>query len=328
LNDNVTYSNTELESAFAQSIDKYAQKMVQPVPVQKSINDYEPLIKLVLIVAILNIPGYLLSLAFGTVAFVIWFVAVMVLWAGNQIMKVLNFQPKESVETTAKNKEIFHAIISNEWASRIAASMQFKVGATPSAETLNASRLWNESKKIPLCDGVFEGTVNKQKIQCFELDLKKYDRIHDQPFFSGLFLTASCPRAAEANFIIRKDTLERGLGVIGLKLQTIGANKESVMRIDNKVFEDLFIAKSSSPEISMQLLSPPFIELLIALRLKAGDEVVSCSLSNGIFYMSIKNILPTFHLTRPETMQSNFPEALDLRKTIHDFMMMAKEINR
>jgi hypothetical protein len=319
----------KLEAAMSSAIQEYERKKAKPNAGRLEEQGTMFLVKLALYAVLLNVPGLILAHFFGQIAFVIWFLGVMLFFAGPRIGKLLISSPEETTACNNKNRELFHALVTSRFAQTVYGGYAFHPEITPPLAMIEATRFWEDKQLFPKCEGTFLSSAGSRQITCCEVRLpksKEYDSAYD-PLFQGALFSAACPAAKGADFLIKKDTTERVIGAASTILQGKGDEKNGyTVKIDNRMFEELFVVRSKTPNEAQRLLTPGFIEKLVALRIRIGDDAVACSLADGMLYLAIDRMPISFTVSSFNSSEPPYHWFQNLATCMVEFEELADEI--
>lgn len=111
---------------------------------------------------------------------------------------------------------------------------------------------------------------------------------HTHTAFRGFFFVGEFHRDFYFRTKIVPDTAESILGVLGRGLQRLGdsVSDEKLIDLENPEFEKLFKATANDQVEARYILTPIFMEKLVAFRRKVGGDV-SLSFANGKMFLAI-----------------------------------------
>lgn len=137
--------------------------------------------------------------------------------------------------------------------------------------------------------GVIEKTqFELQEIKTYNKETYKDSKGKRQtryiPIFKGILFLADFNKNFKGHTVIKTDTAEKRLGLLGRSAQRLFSSTSSLklVELENPEFETHFKVQSSDPVEARYILSASFMESLMALRAKYGNGVQVSFLNSTI----------------------------------------------
>lgn len=171
------------------------------------------------------------------------------------------------------------------------------------------SKIFLSNPDIYSGEDLVTGKIEKTQVEFCELHTQ--DRHTDHKgrttyvtIFKGLFFIADFNKHFQGQTYVLSDFGERFLGFFGKLMQNISIGRPDVVRLEDPEFEKLFVVYASDPVEARYILSPAFMQRLVAFRNKMNASV-QLSFVDSQMYMAIP-------------MKKNLFEP-SLRKTVMNF---------
>ncbi len=135
------------------------------------------------------------------------------------------------------------------------------------------------------------GKIEKTQVEFCELHTQDRQtdhkgRTHYVTIFKGLFFIADFNKNLQGQTYVLSDFGERFLGLFGKMMQNINVGRPDVVRLEDPEFEKLFVVYASDPVEARYILSPSFMQRLVALRKKLNASV-QVSFIGSNMYMAL-----------------------------------------
>lgn len=152
----------------------------------------------------------------------------------------------------------------------------------------NASKLFLADPDIYNGEDLVSGMVGKTHIEFCELHTK--DRTTDSrgrttytTIFKGIFYIADFNKHFQGQTYILSDFGERFMGAFGRFFQNINMMRPDVVRMEDPEFEKHFAVYATDPVEARYILSPSFMERLLAYRKKTNTAVQFSFVENHMY---------------------------------------------
>ena len=155
----------------------------------------------------------------------------------------------------------------------------------------NASHIFLADPDIYSGEDLVSGKIGNTQIEFCELHTK--DRTQDSKgrttyttIFKGVFFIADFNKNFNGQTYILSDFSERFMGVFGKWLQKANFMRPDVVHLEDPEFEKYFAVYGSDQVEARYLLSPSFMERLLAFR-KKTDAKLQCAFVDNHFYVAV-----------------------------------------
>jgi len=149
----------------------------------------------------------------------------------------------------------------------------------------------------------FTGKIGKTDIEFSEVTAKHLNTTQSGQgskqeyviIFSGVFLIADFNKHFLTNTLVLPDTAEKLFGKFGQTLQSIGAGKKKLVRLENPEFEKEFCVYGEDQVEARYILTPSLMERILAYKHKWKSKI-SLSFCDSKVYLAInmnKNLFET-----------------------------------
>lgn len=91
--------------------------------------------------------------------------------------------------------------------------------------------------------------------------------------FKGIYFVADFHKDFEGQTVVLPDMAEKSFGWFGKALQKMNLRSEKLVQLENPEFEKEFVVYSTSGQQARYILSPSFMEALLAFRRKNGRDI-------------------------------------------------------
>ncbi len=149
----------------------------------------------------------------------------------------------------------------------------------------------------------FRGKIGKTDIEFSEVTAKHLNITHTEKgtkeeyttIFSGIFIVADFNKNFLTHTLVLPDTAEKLFGKFGQTLQSIGAGKKKLVRLENPEFEKEFCVYADDQVEARYILTPALMERILAYKRKWKSKI-SLSFCDSKVYLAInmnKNLFET-----------------------------------
>lgn len=149
----------------------------------------------------------------------------------------------------------------------------------------------------------FRGKIGKTGIEFSEVTAKHLNITHTEKgtkeeyttIFSGIFIVADFNKNFLTHTLVLPDTAEKLFGKFGQTLQSIGAGKKKLVRLENPEFEKEFCVYGEDQVEARYILTPALMERILAYKRKWKSKI-SLSFCDSKVYLAInmnKNLFET-----------------------------------
>ncbi len=149
----------------------------------------------------------------------------------------------------------------------------------------------------------FRGKIGKTDIEFSEVTAKHLNITHTEKgtkeeyttIFRGIFIVADFNKNFLTHTLVLPDTAEKLFGKFGQTLQSIGAGKKKLVRLENPEFEKEFCVYADDQIEARYILTPSLMERIVAFKHKWNTRI-SLSFIDSKVYLAInmnKNLFET-----------------------------------
>lgn len=149
----------------------------------------------------------------------------------------------------------------------------------------------------------FTGKIGKTDIEFSEVTAKHLNTTQSGQgnkqeyviIFNGVFLIADFNKHFLTNTLVLPDTAEKLFGKFGQTLQSIGAGKKKLVRLENPEFEKEFCVYADDQVEARYILTPSLMERILAYKRKWKSKI-SLSFCDSKVYVAVnmnKNLFET-----------------------------------
>ncbi|MBN2863130.1 MAG: DUF3137 domain-containing protein [Bacteroidales bacterium] len=149
----------------------------------------------------------------------------------------------------------------------------------------------------------FVGKIGKTDIEFSEVTAKHLNTTSSNQgskqeytiIFKGVFIIADFNKHFKTNTIVLPDTAEKLFGKFGQTLQSIGAGKKKLVRLENPEFEKEFCVYGDDQVEARYILTPSLMERILAYKRKWKSRI-SLSFCDSKVYIAVnmnKNLFET-----------------------------------
>ncbi len=121
--------------------------------------------------------------------------------------------------------------------------------------------------------------------------------------FKGLFFVADFHKKFKGKTIIVPDFLEKRMGYLAKKVQEANFKRDELVYLENPKFEKEFVVYSDDQVTARYILSPSFMEKIMALKEKANNTVYF-SFKDSKIHVGISSIRDLFDFTYKKNQDS------------------------
>ncbi len=153
------------------------------------------------------------------------------------------------------------------------------------------SKIFLSNPDIFTGEDLVTGKIEKTQVEFCELHTQDRQTDHKGrttyiTIFKGLFFIADFNKNFQGQTYVLSDFGERFLGFFGKLMQNINVGRPDVVRLEDPEFEKMFVVYSSDPVEARYILSPAFMQRLVAFRNKMNSSV-QLSFVDSQMYMAI-----------------------------------------
>lgn len=188
-------------------------------------------------------------------------------------------------------KTEYKKIVVGKLAKFIAPELAFTPNLFIPEVQYNASKIFLSDPDIYNGEDMVTGMIGSTHISFCELHTK--DRSTDSrgnttytTIFKGVFFIADFNKHFKSQTFVLSDYGERFMGAFGKMLQNINFMRPDVIRLEDPEFEKHFAVYSNDPVEARYILSPAFMERLLAYKKKTNAKV-QCSFVDNHFYIAL-----------------------------------------
>ena len=172
-------------------------------------------------------------------------------------------------------------------------SFQYSQQATFPAEIYKSCGVFPPSYDVASAEDHVAGVLDKTQFEFQEIRTYKKETSKDSkgrtttryiPIFQGVLFLADFNKNFKGHTIIQSDVSEKALGVFGRATQRLlgAVSNMKLVELENPEFEHHFKVSSTDPTEARYLLSPTFMESMLRLRGKYGENVQVAFLNSTI----------------------------------------------
>ncbi len=195
-----------------------------------------------------------------------WFLILLPPIIGAFVVIYLNSKKKKLFKGKYKN-EVVHEIvraINPEW--------QYEPGQCITTSEYDQSQLFQHPYDRYAGDDLISGAIEKTDFRSSELHTEYKTVTHDKDggtqetwhtIFRGIFLHADFNKHIKGKTFIEPDTAESLFGKFGQKLQA--STKGRLVKLENPVFEKLFVVFSTDQTEARYILTPAIMESMVTI---------------------------------------------------------------
>ncbi|MBK7441553.1 MAG: DUF3137 domain-containing protein [Bacteroidetes bacterium] len=152
----------------------------------------------------------------------------------------------------------------------------------------NTSKIFLSSPDIYKGEDLVEGKIDKTQVKFCELHTQDRQtdskgRTHYVTIFKGLFFIADFNKNFAGQTYVLSDFGERFLGGFGKMLQNLSVGRPDVVRLEDVEFEKQFVVYSTDEVEARYILSPSFMEQIMAFKNKTNAKIQFSFVGNNIY---------------------------------------------
>lgn len=170
---------------------------------------------------------------------------------------------------------------------------QYTPQATFPAEIYKSCGVFSPSYDVANAEDHVAGVLDKTQFEFQEIRTYRKETSRDSkgrtttryiPIFQGILFLADFNKNFKGHTIVQSDVSEKALGIFGRATQRLmgAVSNMKLVELENPEFEHHFKVSSTDPTEARYLLSPKFMEALLALRGKYGQGVQVAFLNSTI----------------------------------------------
>lgn len=142
--------------------------------------------------------------------------------------------------------------------------------------------------------------------------------------FQGILMVADFNKQLNGRTVVVTDEAEKKLGSLGTMLQKMNRKRDSLIKMEDTQFENAFAVYGNDPVEAHYILSPAFMERILAFKQKAGNIELSFVASK--MFVAI----PRYEKMFGASIFSSMPSYKQLEKFVQNLQLavdMAEDLN-
>jgi hypothetical protein len=238
------------------------------------------------------ITAFIASVVLGLLSFVPFMIIILLLISLILYFIFYGFKRKRPDFKTQYKDTVIRKIIQFADPGLVYSSHQF----IPNTK-FSASGIFLQQVDVYAGEDLVQGTIGKTDIEFCELHTKdrrtdSKGRTHYVTIFKGIFFIADFHKHFSGRVYVLSDFGERFMGFFGKMFQNMNIARPDIVRLENPEFEKYFAVYATDPVEARYILSPAFMERILAMRKKWNGNI-QMSFINAKMYLALplqKNI--------------------------------------
>lgn len=137
------------------------------------------------------------------------------------------------------------------------------------------------------------GRIGNTRIEFSEIEATGQDSDGDHTVFEGLFFVADFNKHFQGRTFVLPDVAENLFGSFGQVLQSINQSRPPLVKLENPEFEKQFVVYSEDQIEARYILSPAFMDRMVAFQTQY-QNCVYISFAGSRIFIAIRSLYPLF----------------------------------